>query len=118
MNEEVDKDKAVKKMSELLRSGAVMLDQTCPLCGLPLFKLRSGEVVCSIHGPVRVVKSESEAIEATTSAVLNEAEKLISMKLYSALKRLSENEDVDEYELKKVVYLLDILERVRRIKKT
>ncbi len=118
MNEEINKDKAVKKMSELLRSGAVMLDQTCPLCGLPLFKLRSGEIICSIHGSVRVVKSESEAIEATTSAVLNEAEKLISARLYSTLRKLSENEEMDEYELKKIVYLLDILERVRRIKKS
>ncbi|MCX8196651.1 MAG: hypothetical protein N3F67_06245 [Acidilobaceae archaeon] len=53
----------VKKMSRLMAEGAVMLAETCPLCGLPLFRLRSGEVVCAVHGRVYIVSSEAEAEE-------------------------------------------------------
>lgn len=40
-----EKNEVVKKMSDLMRSGAVMLEHTCPLCGLPLFRIKSGEVL-------------------------------------------------------------------------
>jgi len=74
--------KVIKRMAELMRSGAVMLDQQCPLCGSPLFRLRSGEVVCPVHGRVRVVRSESEAIEVMSDAVLDEVEQLASRRLH------------------------------------
>jgi len=39
-------DDVVRKMANLMMQGAVMLDKTCPLDGLPLFRLRTGEIVC------------------------------------------------------------------------
>mgnify|MGYP001772586889 CR=1 FL=1 len=112
-----EKDEVVKKMSDLMRSGAVMLEQTCPLCGLPLFRTRSGEVVCPIHGSVKIVKSEEEAVEAVSSAVLRELEKVIARKLHAYVE-LFLKEDINSSEMKDLIYLLDILERVRRIRKT
>ncbi len=119
MSDNVDRNTVVKRMTELLRSGAVMLDQACPACGSPLFKLRSGEVICPIHGPVRVVKTEHEAIEVTTDAVLDEIEKVFSERAMNVLRRLKTiKEDIDEGEelIKLLIYWLDVLERVRRIK--
>lgn len=112
-----EKNEVVKKMSDLMRSGAVMLEHTCPLCGLPLFRIKSGEVVCPVHGPVKIVKSEEEAVEAVSSAILRELEKAIARKLHSYVELLAK-EDINSSEMKDLIYLLDILERVRRIRKT
>ncbi len=112
-----EKNNVVKKMSDLMRSGAIMLEQTCPLCGLPLFRARSGEIVCPIHGPVKIVKSEEEAVEAVSSAVLRELEKAVARKLHTYVELLLK-EDINSSEMKDLIYLLDILERVRRIRKT
>ena len=47
MTKLASRSEAVKKMAELLKLGAIMLPQKCPVknCNLPLFKLRSGEIV-------------------------------------------------------------------------
>ncbi len=111
------RDAVIKKMSELLRSGAVMLDQSCPLCGTPLFKLKSGEVVCPIHGTVKVVKSESEAVSVTTSAVLDELEKFIANRMYQVLLKIKIAEEIKISDIEMLSKLLDVLERIRRIKK-
>jgi len=111
-------DELIAALSELLRSGAVMLDQSCPLCGSPLFKLKTGEVVCPIHGPVRIVKSEKEAVEATTDAVISELEKLVSIRIHKMIleeKRL--NEPMPMHKLEELDKLLTILEKIKRIKK-
>lgn len=111
-----EKNEVVKKMSDLMRSGAIMLEQTCPLCGLPLFRTRSSEVICPIHGPVKIVKSEEEAVEAVSLAVLRELEKVIARKLHAYVELFSK-EDINSNEMKDLIYLLDILERVKRIRK-
>lgn len=40
----------IKKMAELLRSGATMLQDTCPTCSSPLFRFE-GKVFCVKCGP-------------------------------------------------------------------
>jgi UPF0148 protein len=66
------KDELVRKMARLMQSGAVMLEQTCPICGAPLFRLPNGDIVCPIHGRVRIVGSEEEASLAEAESVLRE----------------------------------------------
>jgi len=114
---EGNRKEVIKKMSDLLRSGAIMLDQSCPLCRTPLFKLKSGEVVCPIHGTVKVVKSESEAVSVTTSAVLDELEKFIAYRIYQVLAKIKAVDEVDIEDIEVLNKLLDSLERTRRIKK-
>jgi len=119
MSKEGSRSKLIRRMTELLRSGAIMLDQACPLCGSPLFKLRSGEIVCPIHGPVKVVKTEREAVEVTTNAVLDEVEKVFTEKALEILRRMRSPDIEPESEVnlvKSLIYWLDVLERVRRIK--
>ena len=111
-----NRQKALKKMAELLRSGATMLKESCPICGLPLFKLKSGEVVCPIHGPIKVVSSEAEAISAVTESVLNSLEKIISRKINDIIMEVAQgNEDLLDY-AKYLRELIDLLERIRRVK--
>ncbi|MCD6324062.1 MAG: hypothetical protein J7L55_03020 [Desulfurococcales archaeon] len=107
---------ALRRMAELLRTGAVMLNETCPICGLPLFRLRSGEVVCPVHGPVKVVKSESEAIAATTEAVLDELEKRVIYELSKTLNDISSGDLTFHESYLTIKEALDVLESIRRIK--
>lgn len=107
---------SVKKMAELLKSGATMLAETCPVegCALPLFKLRSGETVCPVHGRVHIVKTDEEAMkvreEITLKAVLERLEGEVLRNIARKLDR--------EYELaaSELIEYLEVLERIYRIK--
>lgn len=105
----------VKKMAELLKTGATMLAETCPVegCRLPLFKLKSGEVVCPIHGKIHVVKTDEEALkireELTLKTTLDKLEELVIKNIHSRI----ENSELNTSEL---IELLEILERIYRIK--
>ncbi len=108
---------ALQKMSELLRAGAIMLSETCPKCGSPLFKLKSGEIVCPIHGRVVVVKSDEEISRVTVAGVLDALENTITKqleKVRSIVEKREPSELVDE--LRVMLMFLDALERVERIK--
>ncbi len=115
MQKGVDRKELIRRMTELMRSGAVMLDQACPLCNSPLFRLKDGSLVCPIHGEVKVVKDEREAIEVTTDAVLDMVEKVVSDRLLRTIQELQGN--VGNVELLKLIeHYLEIIERIRRIK--
>ncbi|RLG80361.1 MAG: hypothetical protein DRO09_03250 [Thermoprotei archaeon] len=108
-------DEVIKKMAELLRMGAVMLNQSCPMCGSPLFRLRSGEIVCPVHGPVIVVKTDTEAVELTTKAVLDSLERNIAQRIIQIMREDKGGNTIER--IKEIIYLLDALERARRIKR-
>ncbi len=110
-----DRGEALRRMTELLRTGAVMLDLTCPICGLPLFRLKSGEIICPIHGKVHVVSSEEEARRVRVDAVIEELEELAATRL-SALMRETLRGESEEAVLGLMVKWLDIIERCRRIR--
>ena len=59
-------DVSVKKMAELLRSGATMLAESCPQCGSPLFKVRD-DIYC-VKCDRRIVYAKSDE-EVETQAV-------------------------------------------------
>ncbi|MEM0380501.1 MAG: Sjogren's syndrome/scleroderma autoantigen 1 family protein [Desulfurococcaceae archaeon] len=105
----------VKKMAELMKAGAIMLAETCPVegCRLPLFKLKTGEIVCPVHGRVYVVKSDEEALkireEITLKTTLDKLEEMVIKHIYSRI-------ESDELETTELINLLEILERIYRIK--
>uniref|UniRef100_A0A7C4BE67 Sjogrens syndrome scleroderma autoantigen 1 n=1 Tax=Ignisphaera aggregans TaxID=334771 RepID=A0A7C4BE67_9CREN len=101
-----------------MRSGATMLAESCPLCGSPLFKLTSGEVVCPIHGRVMLVKTEEELSEANVASVLLELEKSIADKLSEYVGKLRSDKEVEFEDIRNIISWLDALERVERIKTT
>ena len=101
----------VKKMADLLRAGAAMLSERCPVCGLPLFRLRSGEIVCPIHGRVYLVKDESELSRITVQGVLEELEKHAASRIASIVREAG-NEDSS---IERLRGWLDVLERTERI---
>jgi UPF0148 protein len=109
---------SIKRMSELLKSGATMLSEACPICSTPLFKLRSGEVICPIHGRVQIVRSDEELLSVTTINTLDELEKFTVNTINRLRRELEEgNSDIkDERDIKLLNTWLEVLERIRRLK--
>lgn len=111
----------LKKMAEILKSGATMLQEACPQCLSPLFKLASGEIYCArCDRRVVIVKGEEAAPQAAQPATLSSLEKTI-------LKKLSDIEDQinrgkDSRELQPIVTLiigyLDILQRIKNLRES
>jgi len=100
-------------MADLLRAEAAMLSERCPVCGLPLFRLRSGEVVCPVHGRVYIVRDESEASKVTVRGVLEELERFVAHRISEAMRDAGRSPGSDAAEVLRS--WLDVLERVERI---
>lgn len=111
------RSEAVKKMAELLKLGAVMLPQKCPVknCNLPLFKLRSGEIVCPTHGRVYLVRSDEEAKRVLSKASLMQVLDALEKKVIETLSRSSNNMLSASY--REIIGWLEVLERIIRIRK-
>jgi len=104
---DVRKDpKVIKVMTQLMAQGAVMLEQTCPICGLPLFRLKNGDVVCPLHGKVYIVNSDEEAREVEIDETLRRLEYFASVRL----RELMDKGDVSE-----AGDLLSIMEQAERV---
>ena len=108
----------VKRMAELMKSGATMLSEQCTVCGSPLFDVK-GKLYCvKCNRPVVVVRSAEEEGKIRSQIVLSRLEDTI-------LRRLSEtNEFIEsESEIERVnkisntiLLWLEMLDRIRRLK--
>ncbi|WP_338601467.1 Sjogren's syndrome/scleroderma autoantigen 1 family protein [Sulfolobus tengchongensis] len=105
----------VKKAAELLRQGAVMLEEACPICKMPLFKLKNGDVVCPTHGKVYIVKSDEEEKIIKRNLQLDEVENILIDGLYISAKKIKED-PLDSERIIQIIRYLDALERLRKIK--
>lgn len=98
--------KVIKIMTQLMAQGGVMLEQTCPICGLPLFRLKSGDVVCPLHGKVYIVSSDEEAREVEIDETIKRLEYFASVKL---------RELMDKGDIGEAGDLLGIMEQAERV---
>ncbi|MEB3764790.1 MAG: hypothetical protein GSR77_01285 [Desulfurococcales archaeon] len=99
--------KVVKKMAELMLRGAVMLADTCPLDGLPLFKLRNGDIVCPVHGKIILVHDEKEAEDLMIDNTLWKLETFAAKRIEGLMEQGKPSE---------IIEWLDVIEAVERIK--
>ncbi len=71
----------VKRMADLLKSGATMLSDICPVCGSPLFKVR-GDVFCvKCNKPVVYTRATGPQATVSPSNVLESVEQTIVGKI-------------------------------------
>lgn len=115
-----EKDKVlVKRMAQLLKSGATMLERSCPRCKVPLFKLKSGEIICPNCGQRYViVSSDEEELEVYGNMIIQELEKVAINKLaeMSSLLRQARNlEEIHEL-LPVVLNLLRAVSFARKVR--
>jgi UPF0148 protein len=100
----------VKRMTRLVAEGATMLADTCPIDGLPLFKLKSGDIICPVHGKVWIVSSEAEAEEVEIDFIIRKVELHAAKRVYQSL-----NSD-DASELIPWLNVIETVERIRSIR--
>jgi len=108
-----------RKMADLLKSGAKMLDLTCPECGTPLFQLKSGEIYCANCDKRVVVIKEGEREGAVVKPLLwEELEDTLLMKLKETNERLRTEKDPDELQrLVRIIFsLLETFENLKKAK--
>jgi len=100
----------VRRMTRLVAEGATMLADTCPIDGLPLFKLKSGDIICPVHGRVWIVSSEAEAEEVEIDFIIRKVELHAAKRVYQSL-----NSD-DASELIPWLNVIETVERIRSIR--
>jgi len=113
-------DEVVKKMANLIRAGAQMLQESCPICRTPLVKLKSGEIICpKCERRVYIVKDELEERGLITRLTIQGIEETLTMKLGELNKMLKQTTDLDEmYDVLRVlIAILEAIERIRKISK-
>ncbi|RLE43353.1 hypothetical protein DRJ16_03880 [Candidatus Woesearchaeota archaeon] len=107
-------------MARLLKEGAIMLQNTCPSCNTPLFKLRSGEVICPSCGQrYIIVSSDEEELAARINVTISSLERSIVKKLNELIILLSKTKDLDDLNnvSRSISGLLKILIDTRTIRK-
>jgi UPF0148 protein len=107
-----------KRMADLLKSGARMLDKSCPVCSSPLFQLRNGEIWCANCDKRVVILKEGEREGTIPKPVLwEELEDTLLMKLNEINSKMREKQDPDE--LQQLVRITSsILEALENLWKT
>ncbi|MGA3404327.1 MAG: Sjogren's syndrome/scleroderma autoantigen 1 family protein [Candidatus Bathyarchaeia archaeon] len=71
----------VKRMAELLKSGASMLQETCPQCGTPLFR-RGTETFCAkCNRPVVIIRNAEDETRLMTNQILDGTEQTLLTKI-------------------------------------
>lgn len=113
---------AIKKMADLLRAGATMLGESCPTCNTPLFRLKSGEVVCPVHGRVLLISRDEELSRIAISELLERLQQTIANELSREMKLLesasaSDHRDEGEERVRYIILLLEALERAERLRR-
>ena len=105
-------------MAELLRTGAKMLDKSCPECSSPLFQLKSGEIWCGNCQRRVVIVQEGKGTATETGLQLDSLEKALMAKVSSLTIRLAAEEETGKLkEITEVIdSLLSSLEKLRGIK--
>lgn len=112
-------EEVVKKMASMLKSGAAMLEQTCPFCNVPLFRLKTGEVVCPSCGQrFVIVGSDEEELQARGNLTLQELERAAVERLAQVTVELRGAKDFSEVSeaLDVAINLLRVIEYARRIR--
>jgi UPF0148 protein len=71
----------VKRMAELLKSGATMLSETCPECGTPLFRKGKETFCAKCNKPVVIIQSAEQETRFMADNVLADSEMILFSKI-------------------------------------
>ena len=111
--------KQIKRMADVLRQGGAMLQDVCPECGSPLFKIK-GDVWCiNCHKRAIIAKGEAPTSNLTDKTELNNVEQTILEKIRESGQQI--RMETDPLKLKELASLLsnwlDALERLKELQK-
>jgi len=112
------RDLVAKKMAQLIRAGAALTSYTCPVCGTPLLRLKTGEYYCAnCDKPVVVVRSDAEEKEVMIRYGLMDIRDTLYERLVMINNELKDTKDIDRINdlVKSMILLLDAYDRVTKI---
>jgi len=112
------RDLVAKKMAQLIRAGATLTSYTCPVCGTPLLRLKTGEYYCAnCDKPVVVVRSDAEEKEVMIRYGLMNIRDTLYERLVMINNELKDTKDIDRINdlVKSMILLLDAYDRVTKI---
>ena len=108
----------VKKMAELLKSGATMLSETCPECGTPLFR-KGKETFCpKCNKPVIIIESAEQETRLMANNVLENSEQTLLSKIREvnlAMRNETDLEKLMAYGNAMTIWL-GAIEKLRRLR--
>jgi UPF0148 protein len=110
----------VKRMADLLKSGATMLSDTCPVCGSPLFKVK-GDIFCAkCNKPVVYARATGPQATISPSMLLESVEQTIIVKITETNELLKLEKDPERLSIYSnlVFGWLSMLEKIRNLKGT
>jgi UPF0148 protein len=112
-------EESIKRMADLLKSGATMLFEHCPQCGSPLFKLQDQVRCPKCDKRVVIVKTGEEIPDLSKSNLLSDVEDAVLSKLQEVSDRVREEKDVSKLADLGILLStwLDVLEKVRNIQR-
>ncbi|MHA1132047.1 MAG: Sjogren's syndrome/scleroderma autoantigen 1 family protein [Candidatus Helarchaeota archaeon] len=114
-----ENEENIQKMAMLLREGNTLLNESCPKCNSPLFKLRSGEIYCvTCDKKVIRVRDDEDLDQLFQKQILDDSIKIINMKIKQLNQEIDVGKEFDDL-LKKTRLLrsyLECLEKLNRLK--
>ena len=108
----------VKKMAELVKSGATMLSETCPECGTPLFRKGKETFCAKCNKQVVIIQTAEDETRLRTDQVLESSEQILLAKIQEinlALKNENDPEKLMAYG-NALSSWLGAIEKLRRLR--
>lgn len=115
-----DEKRLIKRMADLLKSGATMLSDHCPACSSPLFKIQ-GEIWCPNCNKRVIIAKEGEPIPNLIGlTLLDDVKNIVLAKLQENTQQIkNERDPVKLQDLGNLISMwLEVLERLKRIQKS
>ncbi|WP_054841742.1 Sjogren's syndrome/scleroderma autoantigen 1 family protein [Vulcanisaeta distributa] len=113
------RDLVAKKMAQLIRAGgATLTSYTCPVCGTPLLRLKTGEYYCAnCDRPVVIVRSDAEEKEVMIKYGLMDIRDTLYERLVMINNELKETKDIDRINelVKSMVLILEAYDKITQI---
>jgi UPF0148 protein len=111
----------IKRMADLLMSGATLTDLSCPVCASPLFRLKDGTLWCAKDEKKVVIVKEGEEPpkQAAASTAYDKLEATLLAKMQDIQGKIEKTENVDELQklTSALSELLNSLDKIQKMKK-
>ena len=107
----------LRRLSDLLKSGATMLSEACPECHIPLYKKEERIFCPKCNKSVVIVDSPEDEQQLSESLTLKNLEETILYRLYEANKTLKISSDYKEIRRisDSIALWLTILEKLKQL---
>ena len=93
-----NKEPPVKRMADLLKSGATMLFEHCPQCGSPLFKIQDEVWCAACDKKILILKQSEAAPDTSTTTLLSALKATVLAKLQDVHQRVQAESDIENLE--------------------